>query len=819
VLRFAPESIVLESRTAVGSVFSIAFDGALSQADERTCTLGAPGTRLTLRRRAREPNFTSQVRARLVHHCRYLRSRDKGPLPITFNGELVTAAGFSIEAPLSMAFADRDAEGIVALGESPRVELYARGLLVMEASVLEELEGGGGRARTRGAGLAPIVIMNVDHLDVVLSRQKPRSSKTLKRAVAAAKKRLDRLARAALDGAVPRTPKERVVDALAGMVRAFGGVRPTIALLLWCVFMFSAAWTLVDRETKSGPPVRSEVVVPLPAEPDPPLRPIHAAAPQPMRNINYDSAVVDDPEVAPAPWRFNYDSHAVREFKVLTLDHYDENSGWLRRPMIAERGKYRFARCTKRPCVHLELDVGASEQPYVIPVPTGHRVVERGLTFDGKRLGKLDTNELGEALLPPSSGGKLSFFVAPTAEPPPHPTHATFVPWPPAWSAKIKELRAQPEALRAMRATTFVRDALRYDIGSAAARRFAQLKGPWIDRVLTNGGGDCDVKNGVNALMLRELDLPARVAIGLAGDGTGHASATFHAWTEYYLDGHWHALDATGLRPTPARVAGSAMTVVATPAPLTTVDLNEPPPPPAFEPPRVPDLILVLGIMLAIFVILLALLLLRAQQHLRLSGDATEKRDAVARMLRDMLVEPGAWQGAEAIRHRKVLPVLRGRPMSLAEAQQRSRDGNLFVTRTRSALARAATAPVLDASDPAFGKWVLPLLHTIDIDALAPFVSLAESATLVDTIAGVELRVAAFDGPPLRDLDLSRMRGGKPTVLLNAAHPETAQRLKLLREDPRRGPFILVDWLVDHSALFSAHGERLRAAAAEKAVA
>jgi hypothetical protein len=89
---------------------------------------------------------------------------------------------------------------------------------------------------------------------------------------------------------------------------------------------------------------------------------------------------------------------------------------------------------------------------------------------------------------------------------------------------------------RIRRHFTYARD-------EALRQRFENASGTWLERALRLGAGDCDVLNGVLVLLLRAVDIPARLEAGLVGVD-GRAAGTLHAWTRYYL-GDWRTVDVS----------------------------------------------------------------------------------------------------------------------------------------------------------------------------------------------------------------------------------------------------------------------------------
>ncbi len=1025
VLRWAPESLRIESRTGddrgATEAWGVELDAGLSKVTDVRCGLERGGTRIVLDRVMRDGDLESlarTVRERLAYYCKYVRVRGgKERLQLWCNGERLdreldvasVMEDSGSETTLAMSFASAGASGIVALAATPKVLLYARGLLVSETAVLDELDGAasGRRDAFGSSGLAPVVVLNSDRLDVVLSRRKPRDGRELRRLMRLARARLDRLVSHAVDGVVDRSPLARVSDMIAGGVRALGGGLAVAVLLVWLLVIGVGALAalLFWRVPQGGAGERTIITVVRGQAGMPEPRPavgsadtMPASGPRPVANIvGYGGAIVDVPDSYGPAWSFNYNAGPPRVFfKALTLDNYESAHGFVRRGLPVT-GEYVGVTCGRGPrgCIAVETDVVANDTPFVLPVPTGFGVVEGSVTLDGAPQ-VLASNAVNEALLQLAAGrrGTLRYQVAPAPGASHPPTTTQAVSFGEPWDGLLARAVKLPVPARVELVTSFVRDNVRYDVTPMTAALFAQARGDWHTRVLAVGAGDCDVKNGLNALLLRQIGVDARLAIGIAGED-GVARPSLHAWTEYLLNGRWHVKDATGqpagfdaagerareMAATRGAAKDSAVVAVGMPSTARpakgrkaerraaamadamgarsavgvaerseTAPRGEPPPvsdtimqletalmapasvalpsaapssdavpsaapssaalpsgapssvalpsaapssaaqpsgasssaapspaaPLAVVPSSAPESIaagpqsatkrppwlLVLeaagarvvawtrqvpppilwstGIALGSLVVIAFMARRRVRELLVNEGPQDARREALAKMVHDMLTQPHAWRGVGRAWHQRLLPVLSGRPMSLEEALRRARDNVLFVSRSRSKLADMAArcgTPVLDAADPFFGKVVVPLLRTVDLDSIEPLLNGRDhtntphwgitraNAVLADARADVCFVLAdALQDAPLRDVDLTRVRLPKKLtaprrfIAVSPTHREVRARLEKLERDPERGVFIWLDWSVERSELLADHTRRVRERAAAYAV-
>jgi len=196
VLLFNPDRIFIESRTDDGESWAIALDGALEEPRRVECGLGTPGTRVTLHKAvagADGQRILLEVEQALVKYCRYMRrnDRDASVLPVHLNGKRVDKP-FAVGGPCWLAFRDGAVEGAVGLGQRPRVELYARGILVWRGTTLDELRYGAPPAREPviPEGLAPVYLLCGNDLSVTLDRRAVVDDRALLRVRLAARRRI-----------------------------------------------------------------------------------------------------------------------------------------------------------------------------------------------------------------------------------------------------------------------------------------------------------------------------------------------------------------------------------------------------------------------------------------------------------------------------------------------------------------------------------------------------------------------------------------------------------------------------------------------------
>ena len=599
VLRWQPQALVITSRSseeAWGVQLSL-VDGAARMLPCAVPEEWPTGTTVILEApvgandvgRGLEA-LSKQVKQAVAHYCPHLkqRRRPREAIAISVQGEPVEQS-MSLPGPWSSYFSGPGVEGVVGFGQTPKVVLYARGLWLTERSYLEELLVGG-EPPARGPearGLAPVLLINSDALEVVLSRQQPIEGPELKRLVRLGQKQVQRLSRAVIDGAFPRPWSERLRDLWEWGLRQ--ARNPWVLLLLgtWVltaslVYDGAQRWS---REVPNSVPTASVKPNPKPA----PnrgfaLNPSQGAVPAPSAVLEIPpsggSEVYSNlrgyrgprPDVLEGPqrsWDLRYSGGPQKIlFKALTLDRYDAQQGWVRAeaPWVLHSGY----RCPSKECVQVILGrAWIGKQPLILPLPTGFGLEPHSVELGSpdqdawSRLGpqRVLSNRWGEVALHlpgVEEMRSLRYRVGPQRSP--RPTVGKLKEfegerWPVRLRARLRRFGNLPPGRRARAVSRWVSELLRYDLSPETALAFEQSKGTWFEKVVQSRGADCDVKNGLNVLALHELGIPARLAVGIPAE-LGRGKRGLHAWTEVWEGGRWRARDASGM---PSREALSRL--------------------------------------------------------------------------------------------------------------------------------------------------------------------------------------------------------------------------------------------------------------------
>lgn len=773
VLRFAPSLIRIESRRG-GDAWAVELDAGLA-ARASDCRRRAPGTTVTLVRAARSASpaeFARQVGEGLRAYCRYLRRNDRrgSPLSLVYGGSELTEP-MALPGPLSLRFRSGPIEGAVGLAENPEVRLYARGLPVWRGAALDQMSvlnvDAAGRADV-GGGLAPVFLLNGNHLDVTFSRDLAVENRALALVRRRAEAALRRLLEISLQRVFPRRWPARLLDRLRAAGRL---LRPGWLWLPLVALALLALGILVRRPgAGSGAPDWFSL----------------DDAPR-----AYPGAAVSADAVPGAP-PLVYSPPGPLLLRLFAADVYDAEHGFIRGPRRDQRRLSFAPPCGAAESLRLRLKAGAGET--LLPLPPGWALVRGTLAVDGRPVTEASATAQGEAVVRLGAGGWVAYAACPTpgADAPRMDDAALFRSLPPGFSlpddleAEIAASRSAGAAQRAALALALTRDRLAYSATAETAGRFRREagRGGWLDRVLRIGAGDCDVVNGLQVLLLRRLGVPARLVIGMVGDG-GVALPRLHAWAEYF-DGGWLVSDAT-----PVTMAGVPV-VIAPPAagqstsPAAALRERD------RAPRRVPHALPILMVLLAVAALAALLARVRRGRAEPATAGADEIRGPLLQIARQSLLRPDLWGADNPLRRHPLLPLVNGGRISLLRAKSLSRRHRLLVTANRNPLAlslAAADAAVLDLSQPAYAPLHAVLEEAVDADLLCRLRPEPPGQDGLLAAVNAVLASAAARGRMGARLGFTARRSGAAPCLLAAGTPEPGILAVELPVPPRNPPF------------------------------
>ncbi len=878
VLRFEPDRLTIASNGGRGP-WAVAIDREFQLAK-----IAAPelprGTCVTLRRRARFPSqaeLVAEVEAALTRFCRYLRRNDRqaSPLPVRFRDQEILQP-MTLPGPLWLHFKNRANEGVVGLAPRPAVELFARGLPVWKGMLLDELSYGGTDHPWRGEiaqGLAPVFVLNGNRLNVVMSRNAvvdDRALGALRRQAAAA---LEELVEDQLNRTLPPGLWHRLMERLRRGLGRVGRI-PLIAFLpvVAVLALASALWVAAPRlrEWAGGRPSPVADTGPEVAE-APPALPA-PEAPESRLPTVYQGSVVDQLP-STSTLELIYAPEELLYFKLLTAESFDRHRGFVARRTNLRPHPFVALPCRDDGRTEVTLVLNESGQ-VALPVPSGHALVEGSLQVDQRPQPLAGQSDTGEPLVALTGPALLTYLTCATRGGD-VPSPVTEVKAFSALGAKVQAARRkwsrEPVPQQLEWVLSLVRQRVVYDDSPAAAEQYLGLvaDADWLEFVLRTGRGDCDVMNALAVLLLRELGIPARLAIGHVGRG-GRLVPGLHAWVEYYHHG-WHVADASSgaAAPVPGADAdvadGAALEAPdhgkptsspapptgapATPAGRTPLGPARPvavapeaaaaPAPTLSDGPAPPVWMGLAGALVVMALLVAGLRRRRQGRELVAELDPERAETILGDMALSAASQPGAWTHAEALWRHPILPLLaRGRRLSLRRAQREALRGRLFSGGRGDsagfavAVAQAGT-PVVNAGHRVFGRLAGQLPGIVDLDhveALSPQIEPAldpqelvgaTNALLRRVLLG---RVALVACPGLAerallDVDLRRARLPRPwrafrRFVALAVDEEYKGLSARFVQDPHGAIFALVDRVSRESRYYRRHGQDLRARAA-----
>ncbi len=771
VLRFEPDRLVVRSRAAGQAAWGMAMDGALTRVEPAPPGPGfAAGTEVVLERAAPWPGLADAVRAALREQVRDVRRRDRPRerLAIRVDGEDVNAP-LALPAP-SARFEAGAERGAVGLAAAPRVDVFSLGLRVRSARTLEELTGGPApRTWCAVPGLAPAFALESARIAPLLSRAELRADAALRRLERRGREALRRL----VDAELARLQPPGLLERLAGPLRRWPGattfaltVAVGLALVALLVPVPEPAPTrpdLASAASEAGSPITARVPSAI-AVGEAPLSPRLGEPRAPGLNVLHG----DEPALA---LRYEPASEAplLAVRRTAAADLLRSAAAPASDPPVAPHD------APARWRVRVRVAPGAGP----VPLPTTAGTRATGIEPEPAQVAAPAGGPL-HARFAAGFAGWVTYELVPAPDPPPAARASGL---PPRLAEAARALREQAAEERPAAALAFVQAALREARDAESARRFAEAPGAdFASRALAAGVGDCDVLNGVLALLLDAAGVPARLAVGVAGHG-GRALPGLHAWAEYHADGAWNALDAT---------LPAARAVAAAPA-------GEPPPPTlpvataAVDTPAsaVPHPAATTGLALVALLATGAAFRARAQRpEVRTGGTTLDD------LVRGALRHPEAFAGAPAVFDRPLLPRAGGGGASLGAAWREAAEGRLYRSRAPERPlvreARSRGGVVLDGGVDVAAA-VADALGALDLDTWEDGWQVSRPHPLLARLAAACRQAGlAFDARlcPGDRIDVLPFaaRGPQPRVLLGSG---SAAWTAIAALPPARGAFEL----------------------------
>jgi Histidine kinase-, DNA gyrase B-, and HSP90-like ATPase/Transglutaminase-like superfamily len=722
VLKFNPKQVLIESYYGRGGEknnwsVTVTVDQEL-KTSKSPGKLKSRGTRITLIRTAQaqsEQLFLQATRDALIRYCCYLRrnNRSADPLPIYIGGENITRE-MTLPGPVSLRFKRGPVEGAVGLAPRPQVRLYARGLPVWEGTNLEELSHIPPEYNQQdnfGQGLAPVYLLNGNHLEVNISRRKVIDNRHLQQVRKVAEKALAQMVENAAEHVSPRGFSRKISDKLRSFSKS--GFVSFLKVLFWLLLLLIPIEIfLLKTFVKPMPQVNSLQSYPhtisLSADSD-----------------YYTGASVSHNDILAVSSGFLYTPPRDRWFRLFYADRFGKASGFRlssRLDQTLPTKLPKFDCRTQKLTVSLKID---QKGPIFLPHPLNYALDITSITVDAKSvpMSALGFKRSGEIVLSLIRPGLVRYRCCPIK---PESTQSlsqakriqfTALPpelgFPPEIENKLTRMLDKDVEQKVDTAVAMTSDLLKYDDSLETAKQYLSFPGNrnWFQKVVQIGVGDCDIINGVTAIFLRKMGVPARLVIGAVGR-KGEILTVLHAWIEYYdFSGTQHLIDASAhtprLRPGRNHRAGNRMN--------GNNDGQR-----QHDGDKESQLLTQRSILYILSSVSLVLLLILVTVFFfRLPGKAEMPAPEMMRQVeRDLagmalhaLLHPnqGVWGQGSGIRDYKLIPTLNNKPVSITEALKLGELQKLYTATADNTIfsylesvSRSISVPILDSGNSAF---------------------------------------------------------------------------------------------------------------------
>ncbi len=540
VMKFMPEEILVESFSREEEKWAVLLDKDLNNM-KRECKLNRFGTRITLVRNKKFKDyneFEANLKKGIQKYCRFVeRKEERGEILSVFYRGKVVSGEMQYEEGISLKYGDRSFEGIVTLGDTPKVKLFTGGIPAWEGSTLNELSVTESSFAEKNNyiknGIAPIFHINGRHLKVNMSRKEPIDDKALRKVIRKSEKALENLVQICSDHAYPRGRGKKIIFGIRKIFRKLSSSYWKIILLVLLlvlpleIFMLNKFFTHEGEEKIFYPELVSSEG----------FRQYSATVGKIGKNV------IADIEYSPAE---------NVSLKMFTTVKYDKRSGF-----VWDGGAKNIlpGPTTEYSGDMFKIKINLRNGGEIfLPYPSGYTILTGSLKIGRVKSPIMKRSSSGEVLIKiPGRNRSVEYLCTPkrkvSGEPEFNRKNYIYLPdwvkFPDEVETKIKRffyLNMDNKIKTAIKLTNIL---VKYDTSDGTAIYFEKLRNHnnWLDKVLEIGAGDCDVVNGVLGVILRKSGVPTRLVIGLVGE-KGRVLPQLHSWIEYYDDG-WKEADAT----------------------------------------------------------------------------------------------------------------------------------------------------------------------------------------------------------------------------------------------------------------------------------
>jgi len=719
VMKFSPVKILIESYSEAEEKWGIEIGNNLEYRKVE-CRLEKYGTRITLVRKAKFGNFdsfTGELKKGILKYCSHLEKPETTGvnIQVIFRGQHISEA-LESNSGISLKYAGKDFEGLVSFENKPKVSIFTGGIPAWEGTSINELslinKDAAGNKGYIDSGIAPVFVINGRGIKVNIDRKNIIENSSLKRIVKRSEKALDRLIGTYVDFAYPRNRFEKTVRVLKTFFRSiFSSYLKLIPLIL--LFVIPLEFIIINNvfnnplkkiEQNSNPRILN------------------------TRGYKYYKPIVEKiGDKIIADISYFPDDNIL--FKMFSADIYKRGKGFIRSNAEVKTPLGYFQLQKNKKPFFINLNVRNRGEIF-LPVPEGYGMDETSLSVNGKFDDKpavlfnkdhyvlkvMGNSEIKYTVFPVIISKKLSrrdlnrYMKFPRSV---------------MFDDKIELIlkknlnKSLSEKVDLCRRITNI--LLKYDNSPETAYfyRFSDNFDDWLKNVIEIGAGDCDVINGVNALLLRKIGIPSKVIVGLTGIN-GRVLPNLHAWTQYY-DGMWKNIDVSATskiikngvefrkRAGAEDVSGSVRVFR---KPLER------------EKAGIIEIFFFLIIILAIPAFLIIRNLKRKREDissgLEYRNRAQVKQD-IAGIARSFLLNPDLWGKELKLSERKIITTLQGGQLSIRELIKLANNHQLFTGRKDNPFVRElinSKNHILDSNDKIFEPVIEIIPGVIDLDMI-----------------------------------------------------------------------------------------------------
>jgi hypothetical protein len=793
VLLFDPVMIrVTTSRGTTARTFEI-------DCKKRSLNMVAPesigrGTRIELMRQETPrpaDDLKTIVREKLIYYAAHVRPfPGKDRLILECDGEVLNR-GFPRPSHFAKFFKNKKFDGVAGFDDNPSVRIYKGGILVRDLTTLEEvIPKRESSVPYAGWGFHPVVALNIDHLQILMDRQRIFEDRELFDAVNYCEHVLLKAHGKLVRRHFPMDIRNLLLKTGHVAKKFWGRLGLTIAAMATVFFLSFGKGFIAERNFAGQVPTYSDADNPEVRH----ISKVDRILP------NWQGPIIDGGETREIGWDFSYQGPDFILFRIGTLDGYHEINGLVHHAQVSEGGYPRFSDNGSEK-IPVEMGVSASDNFINLPIPPDYVVLADSVRLD-EQLIPLSINTLGDPIVQVPRSGRLIYELQ--KQKAPRLTTSFSKPdiaWREPYRSAILSSLNTPSSEAVRQLSRLVRNNLSYKRDPYLAEQFRQDRIPWVEKVLRAGGGDCDILNGLLVMMARSAGIDATLSIGLIGENGG-AKSTLHAWMRYDDQG-WRTVDVTAQESIQPLVGTGGFT-------------NSDPfvlPQPVPREPNIPRIVIndteypAWTWIVVVMVPLIVLTVVFFRKDRKADGEPGHLANLIQHYLKQGLAKDPL-----DLRFRPVFGLAgTQKKLSLFQLEQAARDGVLPGARRNSGSWRRIRSrkPILDLDDPLVQNLstLLPeIVDLADLDESGPRIlpELWQEAETIIRQMDPRFRIHLTNSRRLEEikLKLRRPNTGSHHLLLGRNHPGIVKLNSIFAKEKEMGIFLAVRFLLDKSTFY-----------------